>query len=186
MSDTDSARAALIAECERQAENCLYTGASLYIWLKRARWWRALFLVVPAVLSGFATSQMLGQYLGATGNFIAAASGLLAGFFPVIFVALNMDMKVIELSRSAAEYTNLRDRFRQLATVKSQGDFKSFETGFETLMDRMDAVRSSAPPIPEWCFRKAQKKVQKGDYKYDRDIAPPVTPPRAQPSVRRP
>jgi hypothetical protein len=101
---------------------------------------------------------------------IAAATGLVAGIFPAIFVALNMDMKVAEIGRAATEFTNLRDRFRQLATIKSLGDFQEFETGFEGLMDRMDAARTSSPPVPEWCFKKAQRKVKGGDYAYDADL----------------
>lgn len=160
---------ALIAECERQAENCQYTGASLYIWQKHARRWRTVFLVVPVILSGFATSQIFGQYLGVAGQIFAAVSGLLAGFFPAIFVSLNMDMKVAEIARAGAEFTNLRDRFRQAATIKSHAEDEEFETAFEILMDRMDAVRGNAPPVPDWCFREAQKKIHAGDYAYDRD-----------------
>lgn len=162
---------ALIAECERQSENCLYTGTSLYIWLKWARFWRGIFLIFPILLSGFATSQIFGQYLGTTGAFLAACAGLLAGFFPAIYVSLNMDMKVMELAKSATEYTNLRDRFRQLAKIKSNSDLASFNTAFEIQMDRMDGVRASSPPVPDWCFKRAQEKVKKGDYSYDRDAS---------------
>jgi hypothetical protein len=170
MMQPDARAKTLSEECERQAENCKYTSASLYIWQKRAQFWRAVFLVIPVILSGFATSEILGKYLGATGQFVAAGTGLLAGLFPAIFVALNMDMKVMEIGRAATEFTNLRDRFRQLATIKSLGDYNEFETGFETIMDRMDAARTSSPPVPEWCFKKAQSKIKKGDYEYDADF----------------
>ena len=33
-------------------------------------------------------------------------------------------------------------------------------------MDRKDAVRANAPTAPEWCFKKAQKKINKGDYTF--------------------
>jgi hypothetical protein len=36
-------------------------------------------------------------------------------------------------------------------------------------MDRMDAARAAAPPVPEWCFRKAQQKITRGDYEFDVD-----------------
>src|SRR5436309_11595732 len=53
------------------------------------------------------------------GDFAAAFLSLLAGFFPSIYVALDMDMRHAEIARSATEFTNLRDRFRQAARIKS-------------------------------------------------------------------
>ena len=35
VSELVTARNALIAECEREEENCLYTSTSFYIWLQR-------------------------------------------------------------------------------------------------------------------------------------------------------
>jgi hypothetical protein len=89
---------------------------------------------------------------------------VLAGFFPAIFKALNLDMHLTSIGRSATEFTNLRDRFRQAANVKSLEPYEAFQAEFEGLMDRMDAVRTAAPPSPEWCFREARKKIAKGDY----------------------
>lgn len=161
---TDSRTAELVRECERQLESCAYTGSSLYIWQKYASYWRAFFLIAPVVLAGFSTSQIFTENLGAYGKVLATFAGLLAGFFPAIFIALNMDMHVSEIARSAAEFTNLRDRFRQAAKVSSASPFDEFKAEFEALMDRMDAVRTSAPPAPEWCFKEAQRKMKQGDY----------------------
>ena len=76
-------------------------------------------------------------------------------------------MRVVELSRAASEFTNLRDRFRQAANIGSQAPFDEFKAQFELLMDRMDAARTAAPPSPEWCFKRAQEKIKKGDYDWD-------------------
>lgn len=83
---------------------------------------------------------------------------LLAGFFPAIYEALDMDMRVREIGTSATEFTNIRDRFRQMAAIHAHSSFDEFKAPFEQLMDRMDAARSAAPPLPEWCFKEAQKK----------------------------
>ncbi len=166
MTDADNRNAELVKECLRQAESCQYTGANLYIWQKHASRWRAVFLVAPIIAAGFATSQLFSETLGPVGKVLGAFFGLLAGFFPAIFIALNMDMRVTEIARAAAEFTNLRDRFRQAANISRHSPFDEFKAEFEALMDRMDAIRTSAPPAPDWCFAQAQKKIDKGDYTF--------------------
>ena len=156
----------LVKECFRQAESCAYTGANLYTWQKYAARWRTLFLVAPIIAAGFSTSQLFTDNLGIAGKIVAIIAGLLAGFFPAIFIALNMDMRVAEIARAAAEFTNLRDRFRQAANIKRYAPYDEFQAEFEALMDRMDAVRSSAPPAPDWCFANTQTKMDKGDYTF--------------------
>lgn len=98
----------LIKECKRQEEPCRYTAANLYIWQKHANRWRVLFLIAPILLGGFASSHLLVDYWGEFGKIFAAFSGLAAGFFPAIYIALNMDMKVVEISRAAGEFTRVR------------------------------------------------------------------------------
>jgi hypothetical protein len=164
--DEDPRTSELVKECERQEESCAYTGANLYIWQKRASLWRTGFIVAPIIAAGFSTSQLFTDNLGPYGKIFATFAGLLAGFFPAIFIALNMDMRVAEIARSAAEFTNLRDRFRQAASVSRYSPYDEFKAEFEALMDRMDAIRSSAPPAPDWCFRETQKKMNKGDYTF--------------------
>jgi hypothetical protein len=163
-SPTEPRTAHLVKECLRQYEACRHTAAALYIWQKYARFWRATFLILPIILGGFAGSQVLGQSAGEPGKIAAAFCSVLAGFFPAIFKALNLDMHVTSIGQSATEFTNLRDRFRQAAHVKSLEPFETFQAEFEGLMDRMDAVRMAAPPAPEWCFLHARKKISKGDY----------------------
>ena len=158
---------ALVYECRRQEESCLYTSASLLEWQKYASLLKAMFLIIPIVLGGIGGAQVFGDLWGNVGKGVAVSCALVAGFFPTIYVALNMDMRVVELSRSASEFTNLRDRFRQAANIGSQSPLDEFKAQFELLMDRMDAARSAAPPSPEWCFRKAQKKIGHGDYTWD-------------------
>jgi hypothetical protein len=148
----------------------------LFAWEKRARLWRGTFLVAPIILGGFASSQLLLQ-VGTYGKIAGALCGLLAGFCPAIFKALNLDMYVEGIHRAAGEFTNLRDRFRRAATVTVYAPYDEFKAEFEALMDRMDAVRASAPPSPEWCFREAQRKIGKGDYDFDIDQVPSTVQP---------
>lgn len=166
---SDPRIANLIEECERQEESCLYTAAALYIWQKRARFWRNFFIVAPIVLAGIASSQIFVDIQSTTEKLIAVSLSVLAGFFPTIYVALGMDMRVAEIGQSASEFTNIRDRFRQAARVKSHAPFDEFDATFEQLMDRLDAARKSAPATPDWCFRRAQGNIKKGDYSFAAD-----------------
>lgn len=170
---TDPRVQSLVDECSRQEENCRYTGVSLYTWQKSAQRWRAGFLVAPILLAGIATSQILGTTLRSDwAQAIAALLSLTAGFFPSIYIALNMDMRVSEISRSAGEFTNLRDRFRQISIIRRSGPFEEFQAEFEALMDRLDAARASAPPAPDWCFKEAQTQIKAGHYTNEVDEHP--------------
>jgi hypothetical protein len=87
----DERTASLVRECIRQFDNCRYTATALFTWEKRARVWRGMFLVAPIILGGFASSQLL-VATGVYGKLIGALCGLLAGFCPAIFKALNLDL----------------------------------------------------------------------------------------------
>lgn len=163
---------ALTDECRRQEESCLYTSSGLYQWQKNARFWRNFFVVAPIILGGLASSQILAGADDKWWTIAAALLALLAGFFPAIYEALGMDMRVSEIGQAAAEFTNLRDRFRQAANVNRYGTLEEFKAGFEQLMDRMDAVRKTAPALPDRYFRQAQAKIKKGDYDFGVDTKP--------------
>lgn len=162
----------LVIECLRQEESCNYTSAGLYIWQKRATSWKNIFVVAPIVLGGVASSQILtsGDESHWT-DLLAAGLALLAGFFPAIFEALGMDMRAKEIGASASEFTNLRDRFRQLANFGADMEFEDLNPQFEQLMDRMDAARAAAPPLPEKFFNLGRMKIEAGDYKFAADCA---------------
>lgn len=156
----------LVKECRRQEESCAYTAVGLYIWQKRSRQWKTSFIVAPIILGGLASSQIISDMPWEWTSYAAAGLALLAGFFPAIYEALGMDMRVREIGTSATEFTNLRDRFRQMAAIHANSSFDEFKAAFEQLMDRMDAARSASPPLPEWCFKEAQKKLASGDYNF--------------------
>lgn len=122
------------------------------------------------MLGGIASSSIFSGIEDNWTKIAVALLALLAGFFPAIYEALGMNMRVTEIAHSAAEFTNLRDRFRQVALVHSHVPFDEFNAAFEQIMDRMDAARTASPPVPEWCFEGAQGKIANGDYEFDVDI----------------
>ena len=54
--------------------------------------------------------------------------------------------------------------------------FDDFKSAFDALMERMDGARVGSLPVPEPFFKKAQKKIASGDYKFDVDMQ--NSPPR--------
>ena len=162
---TDKHTAEILRECRRQEEACLYTAAGLYMWQKRAQVWKNVFVVAPILLGGIATSQILADGDAAWSNYAAAGLALAAGFFPAVFEALGMDMRVREIGGAAVEFTNLRDRFRQLANRGAHITIDEVDAAFDQLMNRMDAARSASPPLPESFFEKGRKKIERGDYR---------------------
>ncbi|WP_139209928.1 SLATT domain-containing protein [Palleronia pelagia] len=155
----------LVKECKRQEESCAYTAAGLYEWQKRASKWRTGFIITPIILSGAASIIAIGDpndFL----KLISTALVILSGFFPAIYVSLGMDMRVREITTSAVEFTNLRDRFRQLANLGKDSEVETVTATFEQLMDRMDSARTNSPPLPTKFFSIAQRDIRKGNYSF--------------------
>lgn len=157
----------LIAECKRQEESCLYTSTTLYEWLKALRWWRVVFVVVPIILGGIATWPALSKQSDL--QWLTGVFAILAGLMQAVYKALNLDVSLETLTKSANQFKVLQDRFRQAWQVTAFGDFDEFKSEFVTLMERMDTTRANSPTAPERFFEKAQKKISKGDYDFSVD-----------------
>jgi hypothetical protein len=91
----------------------------------------------------------------------------LAAIIPPTFQAAGLSESIQEYRRMAGEFTNLRDRFRQLEEVYSLKPYDEFEAAFATTFSRMEKARAKALSPPEWTFRCARKKWQKGHYTPD-------------------
>ena len=155
---------ALVEECKRQEESCLYTSTALFEWLKDLRRWRTALIVLPIIFAGIAASALLKHWEWVTG--IAA---LLAGMIPAIFKSLDLDKDLAAITRFANTFKTLQDRFRQAWRIGSLGDFDVFKSEFSGLMAKLDDARSASIPPPERYFRKARMKIEKGHYDFRAD-----------------
>lgn len=162
-------KANLIQECQREFENCLYTSTSLLLWLRWRRMVKTGFIVLPIILGAVATWELVTQSQIMWVRILASVCAFLSGLMPSIYAALKYDDDLEKLSEISAEFMNLRDRFRQLAILSSNKSFKDFEADFKSVMDRMEEARRNNVTAPEWCFKRAQKKIVSGDYSYDVD-----------------
>ncbi len=159
----------LIKECKRQEESCLYTSTTLYIWLREARIWRAVFVITPIVFGAVASWSILEKPEVTWMVWLTAAAGLIAGLVPAIREALNLDIHVEDISKHAAQFKHLQDRFRMAADTSSGKSIEDFETEVRDLLDRLDEARKASVTPPERCFVSAREKILNGHYDFTVD-----------------
>lgn len=164
---TDPRTQNLIDECDRQEESCLYTSTALFEWLKHLRYWKLFFVIAPIVLAAVAAAL---PNLSSGLAWLTVICTLVAGVATAVYKALHLDVSLDLISRTANQYKILQDRFRQARTVSALGTFDEFNKEFQARMQQMDAIRSASLPPPECFFKKAQRKIQSGDYDFTADI----------------
>ena len=157
----------IVAECRRQEESCLYTSTTLFEWLKSLRRWRVVFVIVPIILGGLATWPLLAKQPG--WEWVTGICALLAGLTPAVYKALQWDVSLDAVAKSAHAFKTLQDRFRQASRVSALGEFEEFKKIFDALMERMDAARAGSLAAPERFFKKAQQKISGGHYDFAAD-----------------
>jgi hypothetical protein len=155
---------ALIDECHRQSQNCRDTAVSFTIWLRTLRWIRTFSLVAPVIFGALATWQILTDV-----PVWAAVFTLLATVIPPAYRASRFDSEIEGYKSLAGEFTNLRDRFRQAALISSKKSFAEFEADTKPLIARLEKARSQTLTPPDWCFKRARRKIEAGDYTRDYD-----------------
>lgn len=156
-------RTAIIAECRRQEESCLYTSTTLYIWLRKVRLQKRIFVIAPIIIGGVAGLSVLQSVLE---PWAIAVLAFIASLFPALADALKIQTSVDEITKSAADFKSLQDRFRRVATITVLTDLDGAEATLAELMDRMDVARGTSITPPESAFTKAQKKIDAGHYTF--------------------
>jgi hypothetical protein len=166
---TDPRAKAIAQEARRQEESCLYTSTSLFLWLRRVRLQKQLFVIIPIILGAVAGFSAFKEQVPAV---LVASLTLIASLFPALADALKIATSVDEISASAATFKALQDRFRRLATISILFDVDAAEATLAELMDRMDVARSTSITPPERYFTAAQAKIKSGDYDFNVDLPP--------------
>lgn len=161
---------ALVLECKRLSESCQYTSTSIYIWLRCLRWLKIIFTAVPLILGSLASWELLTSSDIQSSRNIIAIFAFLAGLLPSIYSALKYDERLEQYTHASGEFKNLEHRFRKLALVDSQKAFEKFEDEYNLVLQHYEQLSNSSITTPEWCFRRAQKKVKSGDYIFDIDL----------------
>jgi hypothetical protein len=162
---TSNLNQSLKAQCAEQRERCLYTSASLYLWLRTLRKVRIGFIILPIVLGGFAGWDLLKAETGHPA--LAALFALIAGILPAVYSALKLDEHLQTATKLAGEYKNLEILFGILENVSSLKAYSDFEAEFKQALERLQTASSHAYTAPEWCFRRAREKIKEGHYSFD-------------------
>lgn len=165
---SDAARQSLIDECQRQAENCAYTATNFTIWLRFLHGFRVFSLVAPVIFGALATWKVVSQTSPAWG----AIFTLLATVIPPAYAASKTGEAIEAYKRLAGVFVNLRDRFRQGATISSHKPFAEFEADVNLLIARLEKARAEMLVPPDWCFKLARRKLKAGHYRHDYDERP--------------
>jgi hypothetical protein len=156
---------ALKEECLNQFQNCGYTALTFTIWLRVLRWVKICSLASPVVLGALATWHIVGDTMPA----VAAVCAFVAVLIPPTFQAAKLDGSIKQYTTMAGEFTNLRDRFRQLAEISSLKPFEEFEAAVAPIIARLEKARTRALTPPHLCFLLARRQWQAGYYKPDED-----------------
>jgi len=170
-----STKAELAKECKRQSENCLYTSTGLYSWLRVLSFIRFWFVVLPIICGSLASWKLLTASDLEGVRILAAVAAFLAGVIPTIYTSLKLDQHLEQCRRLAGEYKSLQDRFRLAAVVTANGPLAELRAEVKPLLDRLDHAKTAGVTAPEWCFRRAQKKIKSGDYEFDVDAGDAAT-----------
>ncbi len=150
-------------------DTCLYTSTTLYIWLRFCRSLKTAFLVVPLICGSLSTWSVLTRSDVQSFRNLTALFSFMAGLLPAVYAALKLDRHLDQCCRLAGEFKNLQDRFRQAGDISYHKSFTEFESDVHPLLKRLEKARAESFTAPEWCFRRAQKKINKGDYTYTVD-----------------
>lgn len=152
-------------ECLEQARNTLYTSTSFYIWLRHLRLWRGSIWVLAVVCSTVAASSIVSDF--ALPNALVAGLTLAGVLLPAVVKALKLDETIEAYSDQAAKFKNVEGRLGRAGRVWSEGAVELFEEEARAAFADLDEARLVSLTPPEWCFKRAQKKIQTGDYDPD-------------------
>lgn len=100
---------------------------------------------------------------------LTAVCAFIAGVFPAIYKALDLDVSLKTVADHAHIFKVLQDKFRQAWTISAHGSIDEFSIQFNELANRMDVARSASLTPPESFFLKAKKKIEAGHYKFEVD-----------------
>jgi len=157
----------ILNECAREEENCLYTSTTLYFWLKHLRRLQAFFITAPLLLGGFAGVKVLASNELDYIKYFLGISALLAGVLPSIYTNLKLDIKIKEVDYLAGKYKIMQGTLRRLRKIHF-GD-ENLPELFCQAISELNRIKSNSITPPERFFKRARKKIKKGDYEFDSD-----------------
>ena len=136
---------------------------------------RIAFVIVPIIFGAFAGWDLLQGQDGEVKT-VTATLALLAGLVPTIYAALKLDEHLPTAARLAGEYKNLEILFSDLGQLGPTKTFEQFEVEYKQAWDRLEKANAETYTAPEWCFRKARRKIKAGHYSFETANGGPSSP----------
>lgn len=167
--DLSAAHSALKKECAEQSRNTLYTSTSFYIWLRWLKGARVLLWVMAGAAGAAAASASLTKLFSSYEHkdLITAGLSLLAVILPGVIKGIGLDEVIQTYAARANELKTVEGALRRAANVWSHRPYDEFEKAAREALDKLDAARSGSLTPPEWCFKRAHKKIKAGHYDPD-------------------
>ncbi len=164
-SGLSNVHAALKLECAQQARNALYTSTTFFIWLRLLKWFRGGLWISAAIASTAAASTVLTKQPGL--EILIAMLALLGVILPGIVKAMKLDETIEAYEAAAAAFKKAEGDLRRAAEGWGHKPYEEFEPEARAALVALEDARKPSLTPPEWCFRRAQRKVQSGDYDPD-------------------
>ncbi|GJQ60991.1 MAG: hypothetical protein SCALA702_00440 [Melioribacteraceae bacterium] len=158
---------AIIKECMREEENCLYTSTSFYYWLSYLNKVKAFFIATPLIFGGIASIEILSDSQDDFAKYLVALVAFVAGVLPSIYSALKIEARIEKLETVTNKFKVLQGKFRRLRTIDIHNS--TLDEEFRTSILELEDLKSNGLTIPERFFARAQKKIKKGDFDFSAD-----------------
>jgi hypothetical protein len=133
---------------QEELESCFKLGAALNIWHRNVLRWRLAILLATVLIGGLALFWEVllrrGEWPDLSASLLILATAWMIG----IYAISSREPDLSEISRAAAQFFNLRDRFRRATQISGLGPVKDFAAEFNRLMDIKEAVRQDTPAVP--------------------------------------
>lgn len=155
------ARAELLSRSVDSSNNSLWNYVSILSWLRALRAIKIILIIFPAVFGGLASWYALQPTPNAH---MAAAFAALAGFFPIVFVALGLDERIGYYKTLAGKYRLIHSQFENISTTSARYDDSSLEAEYDRAFGEYCRVREEAHTVPRWCFVRTKKAIEAGEY----------------------
>jgi hypothetical protein len=156
-----AAREEILASANGCANNCVWSYVSMLAWLRALRAAKILMLIFPAVFGGLASWYSL--HLPQNTSVVAALAAL-AGFFPILFVALGLDERIAYYRTLAGRYRLIHALFQNISCTAARYETQTLEKEYDRAFADYCRVREEAHTVPRWCFVHAKKVIEKGEY----------------------
>lgn len=159
----------ILKEAKRIEEDCLYSAKGQFI---AANFWMNfhLWIGVPtAILAAIAGASALSKF--DNNYYIAGILAIIVAALTAVATFLNPNEKANAHRNAGNKYNSLRNNTRIFCDIDSQGDDSSQELSkdLKEFAKQRDELNQNSPQIPRWAYKKAKKRIEKGEADYNID-----------------